>query len=180
MSRTFFISFLLSIWLFPISAGQPNELYWSSNEPITWDDFEGQKKYRSSFVAQTVSLIEQSFACKGDHFEFDIKAKFNKNKSWTITDKADVLKHERKHFDITEVYARKMRKAYTELKYPCSYTMEQLGSIYDRYFDELKIVQEQYDIETNHGIYQMKQEEWDQLIARQLEELEDWKDEPLD
>ncbi len=150
-----------------------NEIYWSSTQPLQWADFQGKPRPWSVFVAQTVSVIEQTYSCDGDQFTFDIKAKFNCSKSWTKTNKhPEVLLHEQKHFDLTEIYARKMRKAYRQLNNPCQYSMEDLGKIYDEYFLELRHMQTLYDIETDHGLDEADQQIWNEKIAKQLMELD--------
>jgi len=151
----------------------PNEIFWSSTELLKWSDFEGEPRPWSVFIAQTVSVIEHTYSCDGDEFSFDIKAKFNKSKSWTKTNEhPEVLLHEQKHFDLTEIYARKMRKAYRHLNNPCQYTMEDLGKIYDEYFLELRHMQTLYDIETDHGLDTIDQKIWNTKIKTQLEELD--------
>jgi len=149
------------------------EIYWDSDNPLKWSDFRGTPRPWSVFIAQTVSVIEQTYSCDGEAFTFNIKAKFNRNKSWTKTQKhPEVLLHEQKHFDLTEIYARKMREAYTSLKNPCSYTMEELGNIYDEYFLELRHMQTLYDIETDHGLDKAHQKIWNRKIAKQLKRLQ--------
>lgn len=150
----------------------PNEIFWNSTKPLQWSDFQGKPRAWSVFVAQTVSVIEQTYSCDGDHFSYSIKAKFNRKKSWTKTNQnAEVLLHEQKHFDLTEIYARKMRKTYSRLENPCQYTMEDLGKIYDEYFLELRHMQTLYDIETDHGLDKADQKIWNKKIEVQLEEL---------
>lgn len=151
----------------------PNEIFWSDTKLLKWSDFQGEPRAWSVFVAQTVSVIEHTYSCDGNHFSFNIKAKFNRSKSWTKTNRhPEVLLHEQKHFDLTEIYARKMRKAYLNIDNPCQYTMEDLGKIYDEYFLELRHMQTLYDIETDHGLDEADQEIWNAKIARQLASLD--------
>jgi len=116
-----------------------NEILWQSNRKLQWNDFEGKPKYWSDFAAQTVTTIEQSYSCEGDDFVLNITAKFNKTKSWTKTSKSKrILAHEQKHFDLTELYARKMRMAYGQLKNPCNMGKASLNKIYNDLFEELR------------------------------------------
>lgn len=153
-----------------------NEINWNEDYKLTWGDFMGTPKPHSEFVAQTVSVIEQSYTCNHGNFEFDIKAKFNRERSWTKTYRNfEVLLHEQKHFDLTEIYARQMRKAYMSLEDPCKYSMDELGKIYDEYFEELKIIQHQYDAETDHGLKKQRQKDWNRMIEKKLQSLEAYK-----
>lgn len=152
-----------------------NEINWNEDYKLTWGDFMGTPKMHSDFVAQTVSVIEQSYTCNHGEFQFDIKAKFNRERSWTKTYRnKEVLLHEQKHFDLTEIYARKMRKAYLGLNDPCQYSMDDLGLIYDEYFEELKNIQNQYDAETDHGLKKQRQLEWNAMIERKLRSLDEF------
>ena len=153
-----------------------NEINWNEEYKLTWGDFMGTPKPYSDFVAQTVSVIEQSYTCNNGNFDFDIKAKFNRERSWTKTYRNfEVLLHEQKHFDLTEIYARKMRQAYLSIDNPCKYSMDELGNIYDEYFEELKNVQDQYDAETDHGLNKQRQRAWNDMIAKRLASLDGYK-----
>jgi len=146
-----------------------NELLWHNERKLQWNDFEGQPKYWSDFAAQTVTTIEQSYTCDADNFELKLIAKFNKTKSWTKTSKSKrILAHEQKHFDLTELYARKMRKAYLELLEPCTMGTTALNKIYNDLFEELRQLQILYDVETDHGLKTKAQQKWNDFIAEGL------------
>lgn len=150
-------------------SSNKNELHWQSNRQLKWNDFKGKPKYWSDFAAQTVTTIEQSYTCDGDQFTFKVTAKFNKAKSWTKTAKSKrILSHEQKHFDLTELYARKMRKAYSELKSPCEMSQPALNKIYNDLFEELRQLQILYDVETDHGLKPEAQQQWDRFIGEGL------------
>ena len=78
-----------------------------------------------------------------------------------------ILKHEQLHFDIAEVFARKLRekiknhnKEFFDLE---SYNKE-IDLIYQRYF----LYQERYDRETKHSLNIDKQNEWEEKINLNL------------
>lgn len=152
------------------------EIHWSDKNHLKWSDFRGEPIADSEFIAQTVSVIEQSYACNGDDFKYDIVTKFNCIKSWTkVHNNPKVLQHEQKHFDLTEIYARKIRKAYATLENPCNYSIETLGLIYDKYILKLKQMQQLYDIETDHGLNKPAQYYWNDKIKTGLEHLKEYK-----
>jgi len=153
-----------------------NEILWQSDKKLRWSDFKGQPKYWSDFAAQTVTTIEQSYTCDGNDFIFSIVAKFNKAKSWTKTGKSKrILAHEQKHFDLTEVYARKMREAYGLLKNPCEMGKPALNKIYNNLFEELRQLQFLYDEETDHGLKPEAQLQWDKYIVSALHQYNAFK-----
>lgn len=156
--------------------GIKNEILWESDRKLRWSDFKGQPKYWSNFAAQTVTTIEQSYTCDGNDFIFNIVAKFNKAKSWTKTGKSKrILAHEQKHFDLTEVYARKMREAYSSLKNPCIMGKPALNQIYNDLFEELRQLQFLYDEETDHGLKPEAQQQWNVYIKSALNQYNAFK-----
>lgn len=153
-----------------------NELLWQTDRKLQWNDFKGQPKYWSNFAAQTVTTIEQSYTCDADNFKLTLIAKFNKSKSWTKTSKSKrILAHEQKHFDLTELYARKMRKTYQELTAPCQMGTAALNKIYNDLFEELRQLQILYDVETDHGLKTKAQQQWDDFIALGLNKYSKYK-----
>jgi len=167
------IRFVVALFLFFLvddnKASLKNELIWLSNRKLQWSDFSGRPKYWTDFAAQTVTTIEQSYSCTGDNFTFNITAKFNKTKSWTKTKKSNrILAHEQKHFDLTELYARKMRRAYNQLNNPCAIGKKALNKIYNDMFEELRQLQILYDVETDHGLKPKAQQQWDDFITEGL------------
>ena len=84
-----------------------------------------------------------------------------------------VLEHEQIHFDIAEVYARKMREKFQAI-HAANYT---LGDIYHQVDDLLKAVddyQDQYDQETFYGRSSRIQERWRNQIDDELKQLEEF------
>lgn len=164
---------------FFISNDKPSaksELLWESNRKLQWGDFKGKPKYWSNFAAQTVTTIEQSYSCEEEVFVFNIIAKFNKAKSWTKTSKSKrILAHEQKHFDLTELYARKMRKEYSQLKKPCHMGRVALNKIYNDLFEELRQLQILYDVETDHGLKPKAQQKWNAFIEEGLHNYNNYK-----
>jgi len=151
------------------------EIDWIADKPLTWIDFQAYPDYSSKFDAISVCKIIQTINCdEYNNFECDIKTKFLCHKSWTISNKVDLLLHEQKHFDLTEVYARKIRKQYASIKNPCNYELDDLAEIYNVYLEELQVMQNQYDIETDHGIKKYEQKIWNEKIERALQNLSNY------
>lgn len=50
------------------------------------------------------------------------------------------------------------------------------NSIYKKYIDELNLINNKYDLETDHSKNKEKQEEWNKKIDKMLNDLEVWKD----
>ena len=84
---------------------------------LTWDDFKGRADKSTGYYAET--QWELSFGKIGFRSDQEIPLKdlvltlkFNEKKSWVVRGKEtpELLKHEQGHFDIAEIYARKIRK----------------------------------------------------------------------
>lgn len=150
------------------------KIEWSTNRPLTWDDFHGKPiKTHFAWALSDVSFgyeIEQK-----DNKVFVItKAIFNCKYSWVKEDKKSehLLKHEQTHFDIIELYARKFRKELLSKTIKAKKFSDSLLKLYNKYVDQIFKMQQHYDKETNLGMIKAKQEEWNKKIAAELKELE--------
>lgn len=101
-------------------------------------------------------------------FTYEVKAVFYKYLSW-IYDPAK-LDHERLHFDIAEIYARRMRRALHTMPIDYeSYNMvsRKLNDIYNEHAKYHAL----YDKETHSGKLKNLQLRWERNIATQLDTL---------
>jgi predicted secreted Zn-dependent protease len=81
------------------------------------------------------------------------------------------LAHEQTHFDLSEVSARRMRRALAALADPCSMTDEALHAIVDPFIREDFTRQRRYDTETLNGSNIAWQRDWEMRVERELREL---------
>ena len=84
-------------------------------------------------------------------------------------------KHEQGHFDIAEIFARKLNKEIT-MFLTKSKRHEELNNIYTKVMNEKRDTQQLYDEETNHSINKSQQAAWNKKIEEMLEELKDYDD----
>lgn len=159
-----------------ISFAQDNLIAWPKK--LTWDDFKGIADQSSPHYALTWSRVNYTSSIDAiGKITCNVKCSFLTNKSWKKTDKsltAYLLEHEQIHFNITELYARKLRKALSEY---CSThvnsaaTSNEMGAIFNKLLEELYAFHAQYDLETDHSKIAVKQQEWNQKVAAMLKEL---------
>lgn len=114
--------------------------------------------------------------CRDGALEIRVEAEFYVNSSWVKAGRKSVelLRHEQGHFDLTEVYARKMKKAIREARIGCAddHQAEAAGKkIFDRLDQEWEKAEKQYDAETRDGTDLVKQKEAVERIARDLADL---------
>jgi hypothetical protein len=154
------------------------DIPWSANRPLTWDDFRGPAPLDGVEGARTVYLLSYESRCRGIDFTFSVTAVVLPSRSWvkprvlsTPAESARILQHEQTHFNLTEVYARRMRRFFRELYNPCGLIDERLKESVERFVQEEADAQRRYDDETGYGLKPQVQERWDRDIATMLTEL---------
>ena len=98
-----------------------------------------------------------------------MNAYFYPNESWYKPDICDdfILGHEQLHFDISELFARKMRRKLRRTSFSDNVKAE-IRKIYKDILKELKDYQELYDWETDFSRNREKQLEWNKKITEAL------------
>ena len=157
--------------------GKNEELIpWNGNQKLTWADYKGKPKENSDAAASTATYLGFEFNVGKNGFDYKITCTFSKTKSWGLHKTDYILMHEQGHFDIAEIFARKLNKKMSEYKFNNNSFKEDLKEIYQSIAIEKDAFQNQYDEETNHSIKKEKQAEWLKKINDQLKELADFSD----
>ena len=154
-------------------------LHWSASRPLALADFKGRPRPNEAHAALTSTTIVAQVACKGGQFTGHVQAALDPTLSW-VRDPATMtpalLRHEQLHFDITEVYARRLRQKLAALHIACA----QLGPAFDRLsqgvYSEWEKAETQYDRDTNHGLKPEQQARWEAQVQQQLRELAEFAD----
>ena len=174
---------LLLIFIYPltllfstsnyVSTKDSDAIVWQENRLLTWDDFKGKPAKRFAAASTHYDILKSIEFTNNSAAIIDIKALFYCKKSWKKTQWADatVLIHEQKHFDIVELYARKMRKMIKENEYSSFTIKEKTDSIYAIIDKEMDVYQDLYDNETEGSTNGKKQKEWNQKIVTEINEL---------
>ena len=117
----FFIGF---ISLMSFSFVKDDFILWQENKKLKIQDFKAEnndtiKVNRQQFLG-AISAIRIEYSSfqrnKNSVPDFSIKTYFDPNESWMLLKNDYVLQHEQIHFDLTELYARKMRKSVESLR----------------------------------------------------------------
>ncbi len=171
---------LFSFFVLPviITAQDDKEelVKWNASKKLTWADYKSKPDPTSDAAASTTTYLKVEYNISSTKFDFKVESFFSKTRSWGLHKTAYILSHEQGHFDIAEVYARKLYKALSEYKFNKRTYQKDLEKIYKKITDEKQETQNDYDKETKHSIYKVKQAEWLVKIADMLEEYEDWAD----
>ncbi len=166
---------LLFIWgMLHMGHGQEEEvILWTPARKLSWSDFKGRPSANSGAAAITASGITYSFSAQGTHdmmeLDFKVDAHFYPEKSWYKPKLADptILEHEQLHFDIAEVFARKLRRILAETQFSDNAKYE-VKEIYRNILRELNHYQNQYDSETNFSRDTVQQRLWNKKIGKVL------------
>jgi len=169
--------FILLVPLFLTQVNTGKEKYWDSANSLKWSDFRGKPDSKSKYKASTTCEI----VCRMETTESEglvtVYCFFNKEESWTKTDDPYLLNHEQRHFDLYEVYTRKMRQALMEIsKTDARKLAVQVKKIYNKYLRECSKIQDEYDRETHFSINRERQQEWNLQIDTMIKETRALKD----
>jgi hypothetical protein len=162
----------------PSNAELPaNGIPWSPKR-LTWDDYRGHQPPGAAEAAVTATSLEWGFQCVGDAFTFHVQADFYPDRSWVnpmifaqLDSNLRTLRHEQLHFDVTEVYARRMRQTYATLDRPCARTEDELSELGERSLKDEANAQKRYDRETANGRDNQGQSRWERQIGETLRNL---------
>jgi hypothetical protein len=164
----------LSLLLLVLTAANLsyNEVIWEESYKLDWADF-SHNHQNEHYAALTASGISFSYTAKETTYDMEIFAVFDKDESWVNTQKASkkLLKHEQLHFDITELWTRKMRKAVSQTVYIDD---DILNDLYVEHIQGLSKMQAFYDEESHHSLNNKMQQEWESGVKQELAKLSDY------
>lgn len=117
------------------------QIEWSIDRKLTWNDFKGTPDTIN--FPNTLALTNSGFGYEsgismlktGDIFNQSV---FNTNESWVVTEGRNdyVLRHEQIHFDITEIYSRKLRKELSDANVTSNNVLK-AKPIFEKIFNEM-------------------------------------------
>ena len=170
-------SFLATDFIFPLlllSHMEEDFIKWEENRRLTWDDFKAAPLKMGSTAAMTTTHLGFSYNVTNGKITYKIDCQFEKNKSWGLVKNDWILKHEQGHFDIAEIFARKLNKAVGEYQFNKNAFQKDLDAIYKSVVNEKEKFQQQYDDDTDYSRNKTKQEEWFKKIESELKQNKSW------
>ena len=174
MKRTLAIASLI-LTLFSIKkVSAQDTLYWSSGYKLTPKDFRGKPDTTASYPSTSICGIKYIGHAKKNSVKTEAFGIFIRPKSWAVISEDDNLWliHEQLNFDIAELFARKLRKTFSEYKFRYMTVQQDLDSLYDINHNEMNKMHASYEKETNHGIDESEQSIWNHKIKSEMENLE--------
>lgn len=141
---------------------------WKIRRSLVWDDFRSEPKKEGDAVASTSTSLGLSYQVRDGRLTYHVTCDFSKEKSWGSLRTNYILAHEQAHFDITELYARKLHETLSYYQFnPVTYKAD-ISTIYNRIVKEKEDMQEAYDGQTDHSRKTTRQLEWLEKIEKLL------------
>jgi hypothetical protein len=168
------INLLLLLLLFQADT----RIEWTESKKLEWKDFKGQPNLQirdAAISSAGISILGGK--SQGDTLALTITANFNPQKSW-VKEGAQtdyLLNHEQTHFNIYELYSRKLKKSLTETKISKQTYKADLDALVAAAKKEAENIQNLYDNETTHSLVVEKQKEWDLKITQELASFQKYK-----
>ncbi len=136
-------------------------------------------------AASVVTIQPVIYQVNESIWYYNISALFSKNESWMLVRSNDILAHEQIHFDIFELYARKMRKLLAEtLKN--SFVDDAGGDLtnqispgFEQYYQQLNDLQAEFDRQTikltgkNQSILEVNAQ-WRDRVRSEIRAMSDY------
>lgn len=155
-----------------------NEIIWKEGVPLTWKDFQGKVQKRFAAASTVYKIVAHLSSPTENKIHVIIHATFYKEDSWKNKSwiNEQVLEHEQKHFDIVELFARKLRKKVSEMKVtdPLKFE-EEYAALHESNNKEMDIYQDLYDEETDGSMNGDKQREWNRKISEEIKSLDNYQ-----
>jgi Predicted secreted Zn-dependent protease len=172
LMQTLISAFLFFLPLLPASD-TAEYIDWGKERRLSWTDFEGAVDKTSDAAASTSTFLGFNYHIHNNTFSYQIACKFSKKKSWGLVKNNWILKHEQGHFDISEIFARRLYEAVENYQPKHRSLKKDLDKIYQQVMQEKEDFQIKYDTETDFSRNKEVQREWLDKIDSLLDETKD-------
>jgi hypothetical protein len=171
----FYFLLLTALPAFSFAQDENEDLIsWSTNRQLTWSDYKGRPDTNSGAAASTTTYLGIEYNVDKKGFTYKIQCRFSKTKSWGMSRTDMVLKHEQGHFDIAEIFARRLNKKMNEYQFIETSYKKDLKKIYEDITAEKEVFQDMYDNETDHSRKKEQQAQWLKRIQKMLNDLKNY------
>jgi len=163
------LSLLIALLLLSsFSGSSSSEISWDDQRLLTWEDFKAAADEKSHADALTAIRISAKPIYKKGKISYDVNAYFLQEKSWFKSKSEHLLAHEQLHFDLAELYARKIRYMISEYTRKGIKDPKKINAGIQQLLDESNVADQQYDFETLHGALKGKQASWDRTVKLEM------------
>ena len=163
----------------PVSAS-PATFQWVEHRTLSWDDFRGDISTANDDVAAATHCgigFKTNVPPTGGKPEIIVYNLFYTSGSWVKPDAKipQILAHEQGHFDLCEIYTRKLRERMKSFDPSTSKNVLNtddiklaLMALYNEISNEYEDRQQAYEQQTTHGTIIAEQRRWQEMIAHEL------------
>ncbi|MES2427258.1 MAG: hypothetical protein V4560_09810 [Bacteroidota bacterium] len=164
---------IFSILTVSTTVIKAQQIQWEADRPLTWKDFKGKPGRASAATSSSIvyDYNAQTIDSVTYFITFNFKCVFNAEWSYVKSrehQSPDLLAHEQTHFDITELYTRKLAAAFHAATFTRNYKVE-IEDIYKKNAEENRLMVVRYDKEVYRSMNM--QLRWQLYIYLQLKAL---------
>lgn len=139
---------------------------------LSWSDFQGSiPADQPTAAALTATQMEIESTEDNGIFTYEVKATFLPSASFVRVRTEEVLRHEQTHFKIAYIASLRCMQELVLLQGKNWKAAKEVEAIYQRTCEERDRINNQFDLETNHSINRVAEEEWERNISKQLKQL---------
>ena len=143
---------------------------WQWERKLTWEDFLCEPRRNTDAVASTSTALGIAYQIRDNKLTYQITCNFSKVRSWGLVKTPYILAHEQGHFDITEIFARKLHQVLMNYQLDRKTFKQDINTIYQMIVKAKEGFQMSYDSETDHSRNKAKQQQWLERIETILED----------
>ncbi len=180
----FILLFCLGFTSISVWSQTTEGIAYADNLDFNWGMFRGNANQShihqigEHTAAITVSTISYTTELRNHQAKIRITAIFNPQESWTLyphlENPEEALNHEKRHFQICEIYARKFRQQVTKTSFKQKTFNAEVEKIFNKLITEYRAEQDRYDLETKHSLNEQQQALWNARIDKDLQALKDF------
>lgn len=160
-----------------------SKILWTENLELNYDDF-AQRPPRNikNVLAKSGIRIEYHYHIKDKNPPvFTVKTYFLKDQSWMILKDSNTLQHEKLHFDLAELYTRKIRRDLEKLNQKKVRKLQTYFDIIEYYREENDRADAKFDTQSYGYVFNGKRVEnhtrerlvhWQDSISIELKRLD--------
>jgi hypothetical protein len=158
---------------FLLISPRENVIHWSYNNKLKLEDFQGDPI--DKYMCLSVTVLIGTVYCNNGKTAYTSDVVFDKDLSWVGENAKDnyILNHEQKHFDLTELFSRKIRFHFDYANYSCD-QMKEANLYVSKMAKNLQIRQHLYDYETRHSLNVKNQTIWNNNIQIELNKYSEY------
>lgn len=154
-----------------VKANETSEyIPWTPLQRLSWEDFQCEPKRGTDAVASTSTSLGIAYQLQNGKLTYHITCNFSKVKSWGLMKTDYILAHEQGHFDITEIFARKLNEALQNYEFNRRTFKKDINEIYQNIVAQKEEFQKMYDGDSDHSRNRKQQYDWLIKIQKLLDE----------